>query len=580
MGRRTILVTAAALTAGVGVAWSMLANELSDVRVLDVILVLVVGWSFIAAGLLAWELRPENRIGPAMVVTGFLRLGAGLDGSQDAVLFAVGHALEVTYLAGVIYVVLAFPSGRLETSPHRWLFGLAIVAVGPLDVARLVFGGHDPQGCVGCPTTLVIEVVDSPGTVAAVEVVLFGLGGFVAASAFVVLLRRWHRASARLRFAIAPVLWVGAASFVAVFLMVTNHVLEEPTGDAPHVLLDILTASVAFAFLIGLGRTRLARSAVADLVVELGNTPGPGELRAALARALRDPSLAIAYWLPDSQRYVDAEGHPVVLPYPDGEERSVTMVRRHDRTIAALVHDPALREDRQLVESVCAAAALAMENERLQAQLRARLEELSASRTRIVEASLAERRRIERDLHDGSQQRLVSVAMTLGLVDSKLGSDPDGAHAFLREARTGLSGALEDLRELSHGIYPGILTERGLAPALDELAARAHQPVEVEVSVPERLPDQVETAAYFVVSEALTNAAKHAAAADVRVLARLLDGQLVIRVADDGAGGADLGHGSGVRGLRDRVEALGGRLEFTSPPGAGTVVEVEIPCAS
>ena len=579
MGRRTILVMAAALTVGVGVAWAMFANEPGHVRVLDVILVLLVGWSFVAAGLLAWELRPESRIGLAMVVTGFLRLVAGLAQSQNVSLFAIGHALEVGYLAGVIYVVLAFPSGRLENSLHRWLFALAIVAVGPLDVARLAVGGHDPQSCVGCPATLVIEVVDSPGAVAAVEIALFGLGAFVAASAFAVLLLRWHRASPRLRFAIAPVLWVGAASFVAILLMVVNHVLEEPTGDVPHVLLDILTACVAFAFLLGLGRTQLARSAVADLVVELGNTPGPGELRDALARALHDPSLAIAYWLPDSQRYVDADGHPVQLP--DGDDRrAVTMARRDDRAIAALVHDPALRQEQQLVESVCAAAALAMENEQLQADLKARLEELSASRTRIMEAALAERRRIERDLHDGSQQRLVSVAMTLGLVDSKLGSDLDGAHTFLREARTGLTEALEDLRELSSGIHPAILTERGLGPALDELAARGRQPVDLVLSLPDRLPEQVETAAYFVVSEALANVAKHAPAADVRVLGHLVDGRLDIQVADDGAGGADPSRGSGLRGLRDRVEALGGCFTLTSPPGAGTVVKVEIPCAS
>jgi signal transduction histidine kinase len=580
MGRRTITVTVAALALGVGVAWSTFANERGEARVLDVTLVLVVGWSFIAAGLLAWELRPENRIGPAMVVTGFLRLVAGLDESENLLLFASGDALEVAYLAGVIYVVLAFPSGRLETRLHRWLFALAIFAVGPLHVAWLVFGGHDPESCAGCPSTMVIEVVDAPGIVAAVETALLGLGALVAASAFAVLLRRWHRASPSLRFAIAPVLWVGAASFVAVFLMVTNHFLKEPTGDAPHVLLDIVTASVAFAFLVGLGRTRLARSAVADLVVELGKTPGPGELRAALSRALRDPSLAIAYWLPDSQRYVDADGHALVLPDGNDGRRSVTMVSRDDRPIAALVHDPALREDQQLVDSVCAAAGLAMENERLQAQLRARLEELGASRTRIVEAAQAERRRIERDLHDGSQQRLVSVAMTLGLVDSKLGSDPDRAHTFLREARTGLSEALEELRELSRGIYPGILAERGLAAALDDLAARAPLPVQLVVSLPERLPEKVETAAYFVVSEALVNVTKHAPEADVRVLVELVDGRLVIQVTDDGAGGADPRRGSGLRGLRDRVEALGGRLMLESPPGAGTVVEVQIPCAS
>ncbi|HEX6337383.1 MAG TPA: histidine kinase [Jiangellaceae bacterium] len=578
MVRRSIVVAAASLTLGVGVAWVMFANEVRTASVLDVILVLVIGWSFIGAGLLAWHLKPGNSIGTAMIVTGVLRFLAALAQSQNLLLFAGGHALEVAYLAGVIFVVLAFPGGRLENSFHRWLFGLAIFAVGPLDVARLVFGGHDPQSCVGCPTTLVIEVMNAPGIVRALELALFGLGAVVAVSAFAVLLRRWRRASPRLRFAIAPVLWVGAASFVAVLLMVANHFLEEPTGDAPHVLLDVVTASVAFAFLAGLGRTRLARSAVADLVIELGNTPGPGELRAALARALRDPSLDIVYWLPDRDRFVDADGHPVALPDDDGE-RSVTIVQRDDHTIAALLHDPALREDQQLVESVCAAAGLAMENERLQAELRARLGELSASRTRIVEATQAERRRIERDLHDGSQQRLVSVAMTLGLADSRLASDPDGAQTFLREARAGLSEALEDLRELSSGIYPGILTERGLAAALDDLAARCHLPVGLVVSLPERLPDRVEIAAYFVVSEALTNVAKHAPASTVQVHVEQVDGQVVIEVRDDGPGGADPGGGSGLRGLRDRIEALGGRFVLVSSPGAGTVVEAEIPCA-
>jgi signal transduction histidine kinase len=577
MGRRSIIVAAASLTLGVGVAWVMFANEVRTASVLDVILVLVIGWSFIGAGLLAWQLKPGNSIGTAMIVTGFLRFLAALAQSQNVVLFAGGHALEVAYLAGVIYVVLAFPRGRLENNLHRWLFGLAIFAVGPLDIARLVFGGHNPQSCVGCPTTLIIEVVNAPGIVRAIELALFSLGGLVAASAFAVLVRRWQRASPRLRFAIAPVLWVGAASFVAVFLMVANHLLDEPTGDAPHVLLDVVTASVAFAFLVGLGRTRLARSAVADLVIELGNTPGPGELRAALARALRDPSLAIAYWLPDGNRFVDADGQPVALP--DNDERSVTIVRREDHTIAALLHDPALREDEQLVESVCAAAGLAMENERLQAELRARLQELSASRTRIVEATQAERRRIERDLHDGSQQRLVSVAMTLGLADSKIASDPDGAHTFLREARTSLSEALEDLRELSSGIYPGILTERGLAPALDELARRCHLPVELDVSLPGRLPEGVETAAYFVVSELLTNVAKHAPASNVRARVAVVDERVVIQVRDDGPGGADLSRGSGLRGLHDRIEALGGHFTLESPPGAGTVVEAQIPCA-
>ncbi|HEX5995745.1 MAG TPA: sensor histidine kinase, partial [Jiangellales bacterium] len=472
---------------------------------------------------------------------------------------------------------LAFPRGRLDTTLHRWLFGLAIFAVGPLSVARLMVGGHDPQSCVGCPTTWLFEVVDSPSLTAAVEMAQLILGALVAVAALVVLLRRWRDASPRLRFAIAPVLWVGAACFVAVFLMVTNHFFDEPTGELPHVLLDIVAASIAFAFLAGLGRTRLARSAVADLVIELGNTPGPGALRAALARALRDPSLDIVYWLPDSERYVDGAGRPIELPV-ESDVRSVTIVRREDHTIAALLHDPALHDDEQLVQSACAAAGLAMENERLQAELRARLDELTASRTRIVEAAQAERRRIERDLHDGSQQRLVSVAMTLGLADSKLASDPTNAQSFLREARTGLSQALEDLRELSSGIYPGILTERGLGPALQDLAARCPLPVELAVSLPHRPPDRVETAAYFLVSEALTNAAKHAPTSNVHVRVGQAAGHMTIQVRDDGAGGADPRRGSGLSGLRDRVEALGGRFTLASPPGAGTVLEAVIPC--
>jgi signal transduction histidine kinase len=227
---------------------------------------------------------------------------------------------------------------------------------------------------------------------------------------------------------------------------------------------------------------------------------------------------------------------------------------------------------------VGAAAALALENERLQAELRAHLEELTASRTRILEAAQAERRRIERDLHDGTQQRLVSVAMTLGLADSRLSVDPESAQTILRDARAGISEALEDLRQLSRGIHPGILTERGLGPALDELTRSSHLPVELTVSLPERLPDRVEIAAYFFVSEALTNVAKYADATTVRVCVERVDDRAVIRVADDGAGGADPSRGSGLRGLRDRVEALGGRFSLTGPPEKGTVVAAEIPC--
>jgi signal transduction histidine kinase len=245
-----------------------------------------------------------------------------------------------------------------------------------------------------------------------------------------------------------------------------------------------------------------------------------------------------------------------------------------------LLHDPVLEHNAELVQSVCAAAALTLENERLQAELRARLGELRASRTRLVEATDAERRRLERDLHDGTQQRLVSIAMSLGLLEARLPDQPAALRPLVHETREALALALEELRELTQGIQPALLTERGLAAALEDLARRAGLPTHVRLDISERLPEQVESAAYFLVSEALTNAVKHSHASESRVSAATAGGVLAVEVADDGIGGATTeGGGSGLRGLADRVEALEGSLTISSPPGRGTTLRAEIPCA-
>jgi signal transduction histidine kinase len=207
------------------------------------------------------------------------------------------------------------------------------------------------------------------------------------------------------------------------------------------------------------------------------------------------------------------------------------------------------------------------------------LAELQASRARLVGATDAERQRIERDLHDGTQQRLVSIAMTLGLAESKLAADRTAVQPVLREAREALTVALAELRELTQGIRPAILVERGLAAALDDLSRRAALPVRLDITISGRLPEQVEGAAYFVASEALANAAKHSHASEVRLVALRQADVLVMEVVDDGIGGAAAGGGSGLRGLADRVEALGGRLTVSSPPGRGTTLRAEIPCA-
>jgi signal transduction histidine kinase len=292
-----------------------------------------------------------------------------------------------------------------------------------------------------------------------------------------------------------------------------------------------------------------------------------------LAESLGDHTVSIAYWLPDRARFVDEVGRPVELPEP-GSGRAWTAVERDGRRVAAIIHDASLDTSRELVQAAAAASSLAIDNERLKADLRARVEELRISRMRIVEEGYAARRRVERDLHDGAQQELVSLALELRMLKARLG---DPQIDLLSER---LNAALEQLRELARGIHPAILADHGLPPAIAALAERAALPVTVEVRVEGRLPAPVETAAYFVVAEALTNIARHAHAASAGVAIALAGDALVVEVADDGVGGAEVASGSGLRGLEDRLAAVGGTLMVTSPPGGGTCLRATIPAST
>ena len=562
----------AALAAGIGAAAVMAAHEESADGA-EIAGALLVGWSFVASGLVAWERRPENPTGKVMVATGFAWFLHELFWTTAPLPWTLGQLFESTYLLGVGYLLVTFPDGRLRTKAEKSVMAAAVLITGPMQVAWLLLGYGDDRDC-DCPDNL-MQIADAPAASEAIVRAQQLLAPLLAVATIAVMALRWRSASPTRRLAMTPVLTSGAVVFALIVPWTLNDALGEPLDDWPDVAVAVALATVPVAFLIGLLRTRLARGAVAELMVELGGQVAPGRLQAALARALRDPSLTVAYWLADGERYVDADGRPMALP----ADRAVTEVEREGRRIAALVHDPALADEPELVASAGAAAGLALENERLQAALRARLEELRASRARIVEAAQSERRRIERDLHDGTQQRLVSIALTLGLADSRLDRDPSSARPLLHEARTSLSDALKELRELSQGIHPGILTERGLPAALEELAYRARLPLELDVALAERLPDRVELAAYYVVSEALTNVAKHAKASAVRIRVQRSDGRAVVEVADDGVGGAGGAQGTGLSGLADRVDALGGRLHVESPPGRGTLIHAEIPCA-
>ena len=335
----------------------------------------------------------------------------------------------------------------------------------------------------------------------------------------------------------------------------------------PAAVLALAALDALYAPLCALQRALLLPRATAGAPV-----------RELLAESLGDHSVAIAYWLPDREMFVDETGRRVDLPHP-ASGRTWTAVERDGRPVAAIVHDAALDTTSELVQAAAAASSLAIDNERLKADLRARLEELRVSRLRIVEATDAARRRIERDLHDGAQQQLVALALELRLLRARVKEQPELV-PMVDSLSERLASALAELRELARGIHPAILTEQGLGPAIDALAGRAPVDVRAEVTVDERLAPPVEAAAYFVVAEALTNVVKYAQADEVDVTVRRLRDEVLVDVADDGVGGVDLASGSGLRGLQDRLAAVDGVLDIDSPPGGGTRVRARIPVAA
>jgi signal transduction histidine kinase len=576
--RRALLAVAfAAVIAGAAASALVISSDHIPNPGMSIAIGLLITGSFVGTGLYAWWRRPTNRFGALMTAVGFTFLLGVLTASDDSVVFTAGVLLSSIYFVVFAHMVLAYPDGRLEKAWHARLLaaGYAIALVGPLP--QLLWGFSDSMKCDDCPpSALLIEHNDTLRDV--FNALTSAIGLAITAVVLVILVRRWQAATPPQRRALAPVLWSGVAMPVLLASALgTDAIGVSRATDVLGTLGLIVFASVPWAFLIGLVRSRVVRaSAVSELLLRLGEAPGR-DLRCRLADALGDRSLQLAFWLDDKGRWVDSEGHAVLLP-PDGDTaRAWTAVELEGRRVGAIVHDVTLNEDPELLRSVAAAAGLAVQNERLQAQLRARVEELRTSRARIVEAGTKERRRLERNLHDGAQQRLVALSLTMRLAQARVHEDPDRADQLLSAAQEELSLALGELRELARGIHPAILSDRGLGPALEALAGRA--PIDVELGeVPsDALPEAIEAAAYFVVAEALTNVVKYAHATQATVSVSRRNGVAVVEVADDGIGGADPGRGSGLRGLADRVSALDGSMRLDSPAGAGTRLRAEIP---
>jgi signal transduction histidine kinase len=561
--RALLLITAGTLGVAMLVGYAQL-GPLGAATVLQVL----VGWSFVACGVLLWTRRPANRLGPLMSAVGMVwLLGRAMFLVQQPVVFTAGMWLSDLWAVGFAYLLLSFPNGRLNSQFDQAIVGIFLFVSVPLEFLWLLF--FVPEN--GLNVLAIAPNEDAARVIDTLQRILISLGGVLLVLAIG---RRWLRSSGPVRRQMVPVV-VGS---IATLLLAASWIAEAFGISVEQLYTVALLAVIAIpvGVLYGMLQARMARGAVADLVVDLGQNPTPARLRDALANALGDPSLQVAYWASGQDRFVDAVGEPLELPEL-GAGQAVTMLERDGVPEAAIIHDAILLDDPGLIASVVSAMRLAVENDRLTAEVEAQLQEVRASRARIVEAGDLERRRVERDLHDGAQQRLVSLSLELQVARRALGDSGDPAvRRSLDRASEEALEALAELRDLALGIHPLILTESGLGAAIESLADRTTVPVSVDVGS-ERYPPAVEGAAYFVISEALVNVTKYAKATEATVRVRELDDHLSIEIDDDGIGGADPRSGSGLRGLADRLAALDGTIQIDSPPGGGTRISAQIP---
>ncbi len=526
---------------------------------------------YVLAGVVAWWRRPHSRFGPLMVAAGASWFLTTLSSSNLALPYTVGIVFDLLPAVLFLHVFLAFPSGRLDNRFEQALVGAGYFTAVAVQLVGMGLGGFSSDNLLA-----VTSQADTAYSLLRTQLVILSV---LSLTGIVVLAVRRRRTGPPLRRSLALVvdsfaLGLAMIAFLflsAVFGMLSGQIEFETIQRATFFVLGL----APLVFLAGLLNARLARSAVGELVVELRADPAPTELQDALARALRDPSLTLAYWLSEYETYTDLDGRPVTVPATDG--RATTSIDREGSRVAVLLHDRALEDEPELLSGVGAAASIALENARLHAELAARLEEVKGSRIRVIEAGESERKRLERDLHDGAQQRLIALSLELKRLEKELGADP--LKRRLDEAQNEITRSLEELRAVARGLHPAVLTGHGLGVALEQVAARAPVPVRLRVEVDGRLPEQVEIAAYYVVTESLTNIAKHAQATGASVDIARNGEHVIVEVVDDGIGGADSERGSGLRGLADRVEALGGRLRVWTPRGGGTRVQAEIPCA-
>ena len=532
------------------------------------------GLVYLAAGLAAWWRRPSNHIGAIIVLSGGVWLAAALVNTDVTALVAVGLILATGPLAVAVWLLHAFPSGRLRSN----------VSVATVVAAFVVTLGLQTPQYLFAPASSgdVLSIADWP------DLVTLGLylqriaGIAVMLVTAVVLFARLRQSAPQQRRVLAPLYAYG---IVAVLVVPLGPLIIEPAFNLSSFVVTVgqlvLLAGVPVSFVLAMLRGGFARTGeVAELGAWLGGTASERmPLVNALRRTLGDETLVVVYWAPGRRRFVDALGQSISLPVPGDTGRGIVEITLGDRLIGALVYDRAMNEDPELVQSAGRVAAIAIDNERLTAELIANQAALRLSRARIVEAGDRERRRIAQNLHDGIQVELVLLA--IGAQELRHAGSAADLDVAATQLRNGIDDAANHLRELVHAVMPAGLIERGLTAAVEDLVDRMPLPTNlVVVDVEEPLSPTVGSTAYFVVAEALANAVKHAGATTLSVRLERTESQLLIEVADDGVGGAASGAGTGLRGLLDRVDVLGGQLAIDSPLGHGTHLVAELPCGS
>jgi signal transduction histidine kinase len=541
----------------------------------------------IAVGVFAWTQSASARFGRNLTLTGFIYFMSTLSTSDGEVLYSIGRVAGWAVEVWVVYLLLSFPTGRLTARADRLIvvFGIALVAFLYLPSALLVDAYPTPSqwtSCMSdCPANAFQLTASEPAFVEAwlrpvreiLTVVLF-------LTATVRLLMKLPQASPLMRIAIAPLAWVAAAR-LAVFATAIVVRAIDPDGTAASVtawLIGLFIPVITLAFLVGLLRWRLfVGASLARLAHQADVDTSDAALQVGLATAFRDPDLRVVEPAPGG--WVDVDGRPVPLPAA-GSGRALTTIQEHGRPGVGIVHDEALREEAAFVDAAGAHALTMLENRRLMERTAALLREVEDSRARIAATADEERRRFERDLHDGAQQRLVALRLRLSLAAELLGRDQVKGTELVRQLGPEAEAALEEVRSLARGVYPAPLVDHGIGEALRSAARRSPLPVAVVAESGRRYSPSLEAAAYFCCLEALQNAAKHAdGATRVTVTVAEVDGHLRLEIDDDGKG-FDLARtprGSGLTNLQDRALAAGGHVAVTSSPGAGTRVVATLP---